>query len=318
MKVINLREILNQEPAINLFHLALKKERLSQAYLLTGPEGVGKETTAWALLFHLFCEKNFENPCGNCKACKKLLKDSHPDLLKVYPEKKEITIEQIRNIQNFLKYRPLEGKYRIVLIKPAEKMNLQAANALLKSLEEPPSYIIFLLITENFTQLLPTIISRSQIVRFRTLPSEVIKNFLIKKFSYEEVIAETLAKISQGSLGRAIEIMEKGLIEELHTFVKAGFSSSYILKFKVAERFSNLEPRSWDLFFYLLSLWIWKSYLKKRYGLSYPSAFPQENFQKDPFLALKIIFEAKSALEHYANPEIVFYWLLTKIFNLEA
>ncbi len=318
MRVTNLKHILKQEHAVNLFQLALKKRRLSHAYLFTGPEGVGKETTAWAFMFHLFCEKNSEDPCGGCKSCKKLLKELHPDVLKIYPEKREITIDQIRSINSFIKYPPLEGNYRIVLIKPAEKMNLQASNALLKSLEEPPSYVIFILITENFTQLLPTIVSRSQVVRFRTLSSEVIKNFLMKKLSYEDKIAETLAEISQGSLGKAIEIMERGLIEELHAFVNAGFCSDQIFKFKIAERVASFELRTWELFFYVLSVWIWKSYLKKKYNLPYPSAFPQELFNQNPFTALKVIYEAKIALEHYVNPELVFYWLLIKIFNQEA
>ncbi|MCD6548941.1 MAG: hypothetical protein J7K10_05675, partial [Thermodesulfobacterium sp.] len=98
MKVKNLNKILKQEPAINLLTQALRKKRLSHAYLFTGPKGVGKETTAWAFLFHLFCEKDKENPCGECRACKKIEKEIHPDIYILFPEKREITIGQIREV----------------------------------------------------------------------------------------------------------------------------------------------------------------------------------------------------------------------------
>jgi len=115
VKVKNLNKILKQEPAVNLLTLALRKKRLSHAYLFTGPKGVGKETTAWAFLFHLFCEKDKENPCGECRACKKIEKEIHPDIYILFPEKREITIGQIREVIDFLKYRPLEAEYKVIL-----------------------------------------------------------------------------------------------------------------------------------------------------------------------------------------------------------
>jgi len=315
MKVRNLKEILKQEPAVNLLTLALKKERLSHAYLFTGPKGVGKETTAWAFLFHLFCEKDRENPCGECRACKKLEKEIHPDVKIVYPEKREITIGQIRETINFLRYRPLETQYKVILIREADKMNLEAGNALLKSLEEPPSYAIFILTTENFSKLLPTIISRSQIVRFRSLPKEVISEFLKKRFLFEDKVAETLAEISFGSIGKAITIAEKGMLEELNSFVKAGVSKSPFKRFKVAERLSTFSPQDLEEFFYLLNIWVWRSYLKRKIDYSYPQALPEELFQGDPYLAMRVINEVKTGLEFYANLELSLYYLFTKLFN---
>ncbi len=314
MKVKNLKDIFNQGPAVNLLSLALKKGRLSHAYLFTGPKGVGKETTAWAFLFHLFCKENKENPCGTCLSCKKIDKEIHPDILKIFPEKREITIKQIREIINFIKYRPLEAEYKVIFIKEAEKMNLEAANALLKSLEEPPSYVIFILLSENFTRLLPTIVSRSQIVKFRSLPKTTIAKVLKKRFFFEEKVAETLADISQGSLGRAIEIAEKGVLEELNSFVKAGFSENAILKFRVAERLASYNLQDLETFFYVISIWIWRSYLKEKINYPYPQAFPEEIYTKNPYNALQIIYETKKALEKYANPELTFYNLILQLF----
>ena len=310
MKVKNLNKILKQEPAINLLTQALRKKRLSHAYLFTGPKGVGKETTAWAFLFHLFCEKDKENPCGECRACKKIEKEIHPDIYILFPEKREITIGQIREVIDFLKYRALEAEYKVILVKEAEKMNPEAGNALLKSLEEPPFYAIFILLTENFSKLLPTIVSRSQIVRFRTIPKGVIKEFLKKNFLFEEEVADTLAEVSFGSIGKAITIAEKGILEELNSFVKAGFSKSPLKKFKVAERLSFLPLQELDDFFYLLTLWVWRSYLKRKVDYPYPRAFPEELFEGDPYSAIKTIYKVKNALDSYVNPELSFYYLL--------
>ncbi|MBO8143283.1 MAG: DNA polymerase III subunit delta' [Thermodesulfobacterium sp.] len=310
MKVKSLNKILKQEPAVNLLTQALRKKRLSHAYLFTGPKGVGKETTAWAFLFHLFCEKDKENPCGECRACKKIEKEIHPDIYILFPEKREITIGQIREVIDFLKYRPLEAEYKVILVKEAEKMNPEAGNALLKSLEEPPFYAIFILLTENFSKLLPTIVSRSQIVRFRTIPKGVIKEFLKKNFLFEEEVADTLAEVSFGSIGKAITIAEKGILEELNSFVKAGFSKSPLKKFKVAERLSFLSLQDLDDFFYLLTLWVWRSYLKHKIDYPYPRAFPEEIFEGDPYSAIKTIYEVKTALDSYVNPELSFYYLL--------
>ncbi len=314
MKVKNLKDILDQEPAVNLLNIALKKDRISHAYLFTGPNGVGKETAAQAFLFHLFCKKNKEQPCEHCPGCKKLNKNIHPDVLKILPEKKEITIKQIREVIEFIRYRPLEGSYKVIFIKEAEKMNLEAGNALLKSLEEPPYYVIFILITENITQLLPTIVSRSQIVRFRNLSRNTIIRFLKERLMFEEDIAVTLADISQGSLGRAIEIAERGILEELNSFVKAGLSKSPLLRFKVVERLSTYESKDWETFFYVLSLWIWRSYLKRKIDYPYPKAFPEEIYSKNPYTALKTILQTKRALEGYANPELTFYNLIIQLF----
>lgn len=315
MKIKNLREILKQESAVNLLKLSFQKKRLSHAYLFTGPRGVGKETTAWAFLFHLFCERDKEYPCGECKACRKIEKEIHPDVRILYPEKREITIGQIRDTIHFLKYRPLEAEYKIIFIKEADKINLEAGNALLKSLEEPPPYVIFILISENFSKLLPTIVSRSQIVRFRSLPKEVIKEFLKKRFLFEDNIAETLADISFGSIGKAVTIAEKGILEELNSFVKAGFSGSPLKKFKVAERLSSFLPEVLDEFFYLLNIWVLRSYLKQKADYPYPKAFPEELFKGDPYSAIKTIYEVKNALDSYANPELSLYFLFNRLFS---
>ena len=314
MELKTLEEIKYQKPAINLLKLALKKDRLSHAYLFTGIKGVGKETTARAFILHLFCEKNRDNPCKECKSCRKVSKGVHPDILELSPEKREITIKQVREVINFLKYAPLEASYKVILIKDAEKLNPEASNALLKSLEEPPEYALFILLTENFTQLLPTIVSRTQVVRFRSLPEGFIAEELKKKYWLEEEIALTLARVAQGSLGLAIEIAEKGVIEELHAFVKAGTGESELAKFKVVERLASLPKEHIEIFFYILSMWIWISYLSKNSASIYPKAFPEKIYQGDPFKAIELIREVQFAIERYAHQELAFFRLMLNLF----
>lgn len=314
MRVIrNLSEILGQKQAINLLQGALKRGCLAHSYLFTGPKGVGKETTAKALLYHLFCHLSKESPCGSCLACKKLDRGIHPDLMVIYPEKRDIRIDSIREIERFLRYRPLEAPYRVVLILEADKLNLEAGNALLKSLEEPPLYALFLLLTERASQILPTILSRTQIVRFIPLPREIIKNYLMVWRGFEEAVAETLAELSLGSLGRALEIADSGLLEELNSFVKAATNPKEEVKFKVAEKLARLNKESLDLFLFLLTLWIWKSYLKERINFPFPKALPEESLKGNPHFLIREVAQAKKALEYYLNPELTLYVLMKKI-----
>ncbi len=316
-KVYKFSEILGQNRAVNLLKSAITKNRIAHSYIFTGPEGVGKKTTAQAFCFHLFCEVDQTNPCGNCINCKKLGKKLHPDVKYIYPEKRDIKINTIRLVEIFLRTRPLSAPYKIIIIESAEKMNLEAANALLKSLEEPPSYGIFILITDNLTNLLPTIISRSQIVRFLPLSEKIIKTYLSEKKNFEESLAETLAELSLGSLGKALEIAEKGLLEDLNAFVKAGKVGKGEQQFQVIEKLAKLDRESLDLFLLLLSLWVWKSYLARKIEIPFPSSLPSELFEEEVERAFLAISQAKRALQYFISPELTLLTLMIKLFSLK-
>jgi len=306
-------EILGQPQAINLLKRAIEKNRLSHAYLFYGMRGVGKKTTAYAFAGTLFCKASKEGkPCSTCPSCKKLTKAIHPDFMLIFPEKKEITISQIRKVREFIRYRPVEAEYQVVLIEEAEKMNPEAANALLKSLEEPPEYTIFILLTQNPSRMLPTILSRCQPVRFNPIPTAKLKEFL-KKRGFEETVAETLAELSQGSMGIALEIAEKGLLEELSAFVKAFYSSGFEKKFRIAERLARLPQSELELFFYLLKLWVWRSYLERALGKPYPRALPEERFQGNVYQTLNTLNAVKENLRYYISPELSFIKLVVSL-----
>lgn len=309
-----LKEVIGQEPAIKLLTKALHSRRLHHAYLFTGQEGVGKETTAKAIVYHLFCNVSQDEPCGSCPSCQKLDKGVHPDLFIVEPEKREIKIGQVRALEREMHFRPINAEYRVVIIKSAERLNPEAGNALLKSLEEPPPYVIFFLITENPSRLLPTIVSRCQVVRFRPLPKEIIKDHLMKRLSLDEEFAETLAELSAGSLGRAVELAEKGLLEDLHAFVSAGISKKASAKYRILERLARFLPEDQKKFLELLRLWVLRSYLSEKGASNYPKGLPEVRYRGDPFSAELAIALCESALESYVSPELAFHQLMIKLF----
>jgi len=310
-----LTEILGQEPVVRFFTKAIASQRLHQAYLFTGQEGVGKETTAKAIVYHLFCEFSKEDPCGACSACQRLDKGVHPDLLIVEPEKREIKIGQVRALEKELHYRPVNAEYKVVIIKSAERLNPEAGNALLKSLEEPPSYVIFFLLTVNASRLLPTIVSRCQLIRFRPISKRIIKDYLIERAALDEGFADTLAELSAGSLGRAVELAEKGLLEILHAFVSAGMSSKATSKYRILEKLAKLLPEDQKKFLELLRLWILRSYLSRKGAIDYPKGLPEALYESDPFIAERTIAICEWALDNYVNPELAFNHLMVILFN---
>jgi len=178
------KEIRGQQRAIVFLRGIITNERVASAYLFTGIQGTGKATTAVAFALLLNCmDPVAEEACTTCESCKKILDGNHPDLLIIEPdqEKKVIRIDQIREIERYLAFHPVFGRYRIIIIDPAENMTDEAANAFLKTLEEPPPRTVFILNVRETGELPPTIVSRCQKVPFKPLPTKVIKDWLVNE-----------------------------------------------------------------------------------------------------------------------------------------
>ena len=166
-------EIIGQPKAVQFLSRALSGNRLAHGYLFTGPDGVGKRTTAAALAGALLCEMPYEEePCGRCKGCLKFLSGNHPDYLVIRPDGATIKIDQIRALKKDLRFPPFEAGMRIVCIEDVQTMRREAANSLLKILEEPPPDNLLLLIASESQALLPTILSRCQVIPFTPLTLE--------------------------------------------------------------------------------------------------------------------------------------------------
>lgn len=203
---MSFKDIVGQEEAKRILQSAIKNNRLSHAYLFVGPEGVGKRLTAKTLAKALNCQRGNIDSCDKCRNCIRIDLDEYPDVKIIEPVGTSIKIEKVREIKRVASLKPLEGKKKVYIILEASAMTQPAANSLLKTLEEPQGETLFILTTSHIPGLLPTIVSRCQLVRFKPLPPEVIENFLIKKGGIAKDEAYMASNLSEGSLRKGMRI----------------------------------------------------------------------------------------------------------------
>jgi len=206
---MRLAEILGQERAISQLRRSWAAGRLAQAYRFVGPDGVGKRTAALALAQAVNCLSptagEAPDACGSCPACQKIAAGNHPDVTLVAPaEKTVIDIDQIRRIADRAGRRAYEGAAKVWILDPADRMQEPAANAFLKTLEEPPGASLFILVTAAPGSLLPTIRSRCQEVRFDLLEPEVLEEILARR-GVPAGRGQELARLAGGSAARALD-----------------------------------------------------------------------------------------------------------------
>ena len=189
-----------------LLERARKIDRISHGYIISGPEGSGKRTLAMEFASSLVCEKKAFPPCEKCAGCKRSDDGNHPDINVVRADGKFIKIKMIRELSRALQYHSYEGGYKAALIVESERMNEHAQNALLKTLEEPPSNTVLILTCSNMSRLLPTILSRCQIIRIGALDTSVIKELVIQERGLDSEEAELVSLLSQGNARRALDM----------------------------------------------------------------------------------------------------------------
>jgi DNA polymerase-3 subunit delta' len=187
---------------------AIESDHVSHAYILTGETGMGRKSLANAFAMTLLCEKGKSEPCMECHACKQVMSSNHPDLIFVGHEKPgSIGVDDIRGqIHDTIMIRPYSSYYKIYIVDEAEKMTVQAQNALLKTIEEPPTYAIIMLLTTNQEAFLPTILSRCVQLKLKPLKDSVVKSYLMGSLGIKESRADIYAAFARGNLGRAIHL----------------------------------------------------------------------------------------------------------------
>ncbi|MCD4828056.1 MAG: DNA polymerase III subunit delta' [Candidatus Cloacimonetes bacterium] len=245
--------IRGQQRAVELLQRALRDDRTAHSYLFHGPQGVGKVTAALALgMAHNCLAPKLRRPCGECNSCRKFITFNHPDLLYIFPtpnlsitpereikdkalaeqyeaylenrrkhpwreflftSRTGIRLDMIRMLQHHVIRTPLEGRFKVYIIEDAETMGRQAANAFLKTLEEPPADTRIILTTTRPHLLLQTILSRCQKVPFQPLTRQIIETELIENRSLENIEAKTYARIAGGNMEKALRLVEEGHIE---------------------------------------------------------------------------------------------------------
>lgn len=188
-----------------ILRLALEKGRVPNSLIFSGPEGVGKRRLAVLLAQAINCERGTVEPCRECPACRKIAEGKFPDVLVIEPDGRSISIDQMQEVRQAAYVRPLQARRRIVIIPDAEKMTPDAANCMLKILEEPPSYSHIILVTSMIHLVLPTIKSRCQVLNFAPIGREEITRALVAKGLPEER-AGVIALFVKGNLEAAMEL----------------------------------------------------------------------------------------------------------------
>lgn len=187
---------------------AITAGRVHHAYYFTGPDGVGKASTGIALAQAMNCDQAPGRGCGHCSVCSRLGRNIHPDLVRVEAEGKQIKIQQIRQLEERLAQGAHEARALVILINEVERLNVYAANALLKNLEEPRPGVHFVLVSAASHRVPITIRSRCQQVRFGPLSAEVVAELVAERLSLGAAEAAEAARLADGSLTRALMLVE--------------------------------------------------------------------------------------------------------------
>jgi DNA polymerase III subunit delta' len=214
-----MREVVGHEHPRSILEHAALTGQISHAYLLTGPERIGKTTLARAFATLLQCtgrQPEDPEPCGACASCRKMAHGTHPDVELVAPpaDKVWLPVERVREVVRAANLAPYEGRWRIFILPRAERMQAPTANALLKTLEEPPPHVVLLLTTDDPSLLLPTILSRCQLLPLHPLPTEMVAAALRERWAVPAEEAATLAGLAGGRLGWAVEAHEQPAVLE--------------------------------------------------------------------------------------------------------
>lgn len=203
-------DIRDQEVATRLLRNIIEFNRIPNGLLFWGPGGVGKQLAAREFAKALNCREGQFDACGHCVTCRKIDHGNHPDIRVLAPKDKSRMIkrDEIDEVNEFAALRPFESEWRIFILHDAERMNAVAQNHFLKTLEEPPGRSLFILLSEHPRMLLPTIRSRCQAVRFRSLRRETVSELLRRDRDLSIELADSIAEIAEGQMSRAIDLVD--------------------------------------------------------------------------------------------------------------
>lgn len=215
---MELDSIIGQRDLISQLKRLISRNLIAHAYAFSGPAGIGKKTLARAFIKDLLCQKPGSGNC-RCISCRTLSEGTNPDFYEVISDKKSIGVDSIRDLRDDAAHRPTYGNRKVYLIDDAELMTVQAQNGLLKTLEEPPKYVVIILLTTNFEALLPTIQSRTVNLRMSPYTDEEMKKIIYSRYNVPGNELEFILKFSNGIPLNAIRMIEEGNIKDLRSQV---------------------------------------------------------------------------------------------------
>jgi DNA polymerase III subunit delta' len=264
-------DIVGHNHAINTLRRAITSQRVRHAYLLVGPDHIGKTLLARRFAQTLLCTSETEpglappNPCQTCLACRKVLHDNHPDVHYISrpPERQFIVIDQVRELQNSSARKTMEGRRNIFIIEGMHEMNIQAANCLLKTLEEPEPDVVLLLTAPDPGMLLPTILSRVQQIPLHLLTTAQIRLALQERWHASDEDAALISALAAGRMGWAIQAIEDDDLltdrqTQLETLTRIP-ALNRVQRFDIAQKLSTESDKIKDM----LELWLlwWRDLL---------------------------------------------------------
>jgi len=288
--------------AVNLLRTHAAGDKLRHAYLLAGPQGVGRRTLALRFAQALNCTNAAEpgSFCGTCRDCRQIDAMTHPDLSLLQPEEghKDVLIDQVRELQHALALAPYAARYRIALLPDFQRATEEASNALLKTLEEPPDKVVLLLTADGLESLLPTIVSRCEIIRLRPSSISSAQDFLQSTKGLTPDQARLLAHLSGGRIGAAIQLADDPQVlsrrsEHLGNFL-ALLSARRYERFKLAEDLTKPYDKARGNAAEVLPIWL--SYWRDVFVRASGSGLPLVNIDFEPQVKLTAeTMDAKSA-----------------------
>ena len=260
MDMVSFKNIIGQEQIKEHFRNVMQMNKVSPAYIIQGELGAGKEYIAKAIAKTLQCEKGGTEACGECRSCKQTDSRNHPDIIWVTHEKpNSIGVDDIRvQINNDILIKPYYGPKKIYIISDCEKMTVQAQNALLKTLEEPPAYGVILMLTANADLLLPTILSRCVVLHMRPVEDSKIEEYLMKDLQIPDYKAKVCAAFARGNMGKAKALAESEEFEQIKE--EAVSLLKYAHEMEVSEivgAIKKINEHKLDINSYLDILFVW-------------------------------------------------------------
>lgn len=213
---MNYNDVVGQNEIKDSLRYALVNDKVSHAYIFNGPRGIGKKTMARIFASMLLCKfPQVNGACGKCAPCKMFEMGTNPDLYVVKPMKSSISVDQIRELQEDIMVKPLYSERKVYIIEDADSMTVQAQNCLLKTLEEPPSYAVVILILENINSVTETIRSRAVRLNFKKNTYDEVYNYLSSKYNNDAKVLNFIASYSDGVIGVAEELLKSQEFNDL-------------------------------------------------------------------------------------------------------
>ena len=206
-------EVVGQEHIVKTLKNSIKNNKIAHAYLFAGPRGTGKTTIAKIFAKAINCSGYINEPCDECESCISIAKGTNPDVLELDAASNN-GVDEIRNIINEVTYPPTVSKYKVYIIDEVHMLTVQAFNALLKTLEEPPEHVVFILATTDPQKIIPTVLSRCQRFNFSKLTKfqivDKMKEVLDKEnLAYEEEALKEIATLADGGMRDALSLLEQ-------------------------------------------------------------------------------------------------------------